>query len=359
MNILLAYPEYPNTFWSFRHALSFIRKKAAFPPLGLLTVASLLPAEWNVRLVDMNVQTIRDADFKWADMVFVSAMIVQKDSAQEILDRAKMHGKRTVVGGPFFTSCDKKSVRGADHFVLNEAEITLPEFLRDFNCGNPKSEYTSANKPNLNITPLPRWDLINFRHYATMPIQYTRGCPYNCEFCDITILYGRKTRLKETSQFIAEVEALYRAGWRDSVFIVDDNFVGNIVRVKEMLPHLVVWQTTHGYPFSFFTEASVNLAKDPTLLCLLRDAGFTKVFLGIETPRRDGLIACKKGQNVNVNLAEAVRTVHSYGIEVLAGFIVGFDTDDPAVFDDQITFIQTTGIVNAMVGLLSALPKTA
>ncbi len=361
MNVLLVYPEYPNTFWSFHHALSFlsfIGRKAAFPPLGLLTVAALLPEEWELRLVDMNVRRLHDHDLAWADMVLVSAMLVQKGSAQEVLDRAKSFGKRTVVGGPFFTSCEKSSVRGADHWVLNEAEVTLPEFLKDLAQGTPKSEYTSQDKPRLETTPLPRWDLISLRRYATMAIQYTRGCPFACEFCDITKLYGRVTRLKKSSQFVTEVDTLYRAGWRGSVFIVDDNFVGNMVKVKEMLPELIAWQKTHRYPFTFFTEASVNLAKDAALLGLMQAAGFTKVFLGIETPRRESLVECHKGQNVNVDLAAMVHSIQSYGIEVLAGFIVGFDNDGPGIFADQIAFIQKTGIASAMVGLLTALPKT-
>jgi len=358
MHILMVYPRYPNTFWSFRHALSFLGKKAAFPPLGLLTVASLLPSAWEVKLVDMNVEKLREEDLSLADMVFISAMIVQKDSAQEVLERAKALGKRTVAGGPFFTSCDRESIRGVDHFVLDEAELTLPPFLKDFEAGCPKAVYTSESKPLLALTPRPRWSLINFKHYATMAVQFTRGCPFNCEFCDITKLYGKVTRAKDASQFVGEMEALLRAGWRGSVFIVDDNFVGNMKETRAMLPSLIAWQKEHGFPFSFFTEASVNLAKDEPLMSLMRDAGFTKVFLGIETPQKESLRECKKGQNVHVDLKEVVTTIQQHGMEVLAGFIVGFDADTKSVFDDQIAFIQEAGIPTAMVGLLTALPKT-
>lgn len=358
MNVLLVYPRYPNTFWSFRHAVRFLGKKAAFPPLGLLTVAAMLPPDWQLRLVDLNVRALHERDIAWADMVFVSAMIVQKDSAQEVLTRAKAFGKRTVVGGPYFTSCDRHAVRGVDHFVLNEAEVTLPPFLADLREGTPKEVYVSEDKPNLAKTPTPRWDLIRLKDYATMLLQFTRGCPFDCEFCDITKLYGKKTRLKGAPQFVAEVDLLFQAGYRGAVFVVDDNFVGNMRETKAMLPHLIAWQRKHRFPFTFLTEASVNLAKDRDLMRLMQEAGFNKVFLGIETPSMESLRECKKGQNLHVDLEEVVRIIQSYGMEVLAGFIVGFDSDTTDIFERQIRFIQTTGIPRAMVGLLTALPKT-
>lgn len=358
MNVLLVYPRYPDTFWSFKHALSFLGKKASIPPLGLLTVASLLPKEWELKLVDMNVGSLKDADLIWADMVFVGAMIVQKNSAMEVLKRAKSFGKKTVVGGPYFTSCDRNTIQNADHFVLGEAEITLPEFLQDLKKEKLKAVYSTDIKPGLAETPTPRWDLIRFKDYATLALQYTRGCPFDCEFCDITKLYGKKTRLKSAPQFVNEVDTLYKAGFRGSIFVVDDNFVGNMKETKVMLPHLIKWQEEHTYPVTFLTEASVNLAKDKPLMELMRKAGFTKVFLGIETPHKDSLKECKKGQNVNIDLVEMVRTIQVSGMEVLAGFIVGFDKDPHTIFDDQIAFIQKAGIPTAMVGLLTALPKT-
>ena len=362
MNVLLVYPEYPDTFWSFKGAMPFIGKKASLPPLGLLTVASMLPREWEARLIDMNVERFTDSDIKWADIIFVSAMIVQKESVKDVIRRIKaFDGDKVVVaGGPYFSSCDLDSVTGVDHFVLGEAEITLPLFLKDFKDGEGVAHkvYRSDEKPDLTCTPLPRWDLIKLHNYAAMAVQYTRGCPFNCEFCDITKLFGRATRSKSSQQIVGEMQHLYDSGWRGGVFIVDDNFVGNIVEVKSMLPWLIEWQKAHDHPFSFLTEASVNLAKDADLLGLMRDAGFNQVFLGIETPSIEGLKECHKGQNVHADLVEVVKVIQSFGMEVMGGFIVGFDSDRADIFKRQFEFVQKTGIVVAMVGVLNALPGT-
>jgi radical SAM superfamily enzyme YgiQ (UPF0313 family) len=342
--------------------MPFIGKRASLPPLGLLTVASMLPRAWKVRLVDMNVEKLSDSSIKWADMVFVSAMIVQKESVKNVIRRIKaFDGDKVVVaGGPYFSSCDLDSVIGVDHFVLGEAEVTLPLFLEDFKDGKGMAHkvYRSDEKPDLTCTPLPRWDLIKLHNYAAMAVQYTRGCPFNCEFCDITKLFGRATRSKSSQQIIGEMQHLYEAGWRGGVFIVDDNFVGNIVEVKSMLPWLIEWQKAHDHPFSFLTEASVNLAKDDNLLGLMRDAGFNQVFLGIETPSVESLKECHKGQNVHADLVEVVKTIQSFGMEVMGGFIVGFDSDRADIFKRQFEFVQKTGIVVAMVGVLNALPGT-
>ncbi|MFA5863063.1 MAG: B12-binding domain-containing radical SAM protein [Phycisphaerae bacterium] len=357
MKILMVYPTYPDTFWSFKHALRFISKKAAFPPLGLLTVAAMLPETWEKKLIDLNVTALTDTQIQWADMVFISAMMVQKTSAQEIISRCKTFGKTVVAGGPAFTA-QAEQYPGVDHFVLNEAEVTLPLFLRDLEQGNLQPVYTSTEKPDMGSTPVPLWSLIRLKDYAVISVQYSRGCPFNCEFCDIIVMYGRTPRTKTPQQLIRELQSLWEAGWKGGVFIVDDNFIGNKKSVKQLLPQLIEWQKQHRYPFNLLTEASVNIADDEELMQMMRDAGFHKIFLGIETPDTESLKECGKTQNVSSNLAKAVRTIHQYGMQVMGGFIVGFDSDTENIFQRQITFIQKTGIVQAMVGLLNAVPHT-
>lgn len=357
MNILLVYPKYPDTFWSFKHVMPFISRKAAFPPLGLITVASMLPKRWNKKLADLNVKELADEELAWADMVFISAMVVQKRSAQEVIDRAKAMGKKVVAGGPVFTTLHEQ-FKGVDHFVINEAEVTLPLFLKDLKEGTLKPIYTSPLRPDVTKTPLPMWSLVNFKHYATMLIQYSRGCPFNCEFCDIIIMNGRIPRTKTPRQTLREFQALYDAGWRGSLFIVDDNFIGNRVNVKKMLSHLIEWQKERNYPFQLFTEASTDLAADNSLLEMMRAANFDTVFLGIESPNKDSLEECHKIQNAVRDLAESVKKIQQYGMQVLGGFIVGFDNDPESIFERQIEFIQKTGVVTAMVGILTAMPQT-
>jgi radical SAM superfamily enzyme YgiQ (UPF0313 family) len=354
MRILLVYPSYPDTFWSFRHALRFVSKKACFPPLGLLTVASMLPADWEKKLVDLNVEGLRDEDIRWADYVFLSAMAVQSKSARETVERCNRLGTPVVAGGPLFTMAEDR-LAGVSHFVLGEGEVTLPAFLKDLADGCPKEVYECQEHPPLDSTPLPQWSLINMRHYATMSIQYSRGCPFDCEFCDIILLNGHRPRTKSTESLQAELNALYTGGWRGSVFIVDDNFIGNKKKLKmETLPAMARWSEERGHPFSFFTEASINLADDEELMRLMASAGFNRVFIGIETPNEDSLAECNKSQNTGRDLAECVRTIQNHGFEVQGGFIVGFDSDPSSIFRSQINFIQKTGIVAAMVGLLNA-----
>jgi radical SAM superfamily enzyme YgiQ (UPF0313 family) len=357
MKILLVYPEYPPTFWSFKYSLRFISKKAAFPPLGLLTVAAMLPRDWRKKLVDLNVEPLSDEHLAWADMVFISAMIVQKESAQLVIKRCRAHGKKVVAGGPVFTT-QHEQFEGVDHFVLNEAEITLPLFLKDLAAGKPRPLYTSGERPDIRQTPVPLWSLIDLRNYATMAIQYSRGCPFNCEFCDIIIMNGRIPRVKSPAQMKREFQVLFDAGWRKSVFIVDDNFIGNKHEVKQFLPALIEWQQEHRFPFALLTEVSVNLANDEELMRLMSAANFFKVFMGLETPNHDSLIECGKNQNTTGSLAEAVDTIHRHGMQVMGGFIVGFDHDPENIFDMQVRFIQQIGVVTAMVGILTALPQT-
>ena len=357
MNVLLVYPKYPDTFWSFKSVLKYISKKAAFPPLGLLTVASLLPKTWVLKLVDVNVLELSDDSIAWADMVFISAMIVQMDSAREIIRRSKKQGKTVVMGGPAATTLPEQFA-GVDYFVLNEAEITLPQFLADLEQGHLKPIYTSMERPDIKKTPIPQWSLINMKDYAIMPVQYSRGCPYDCEFCDIVVMNGHKPRLKTPGQLVGEIDSLYKAGWRGDIFIVDDNFIGNKTRVKKMLPALIAWQKKHKYPYVLTTEASTDLAGDEQLMQLMSAANFHKVFLGIETPNIDSLKECGKYQNTSQSLEEAVRKLQSKGMQVMGGFIVGFDNDTDSIFEAQIKFIQKVGVVTAMVGLLNVLPQT-
>jgi len=357
MNILLVYPKYPDTFWSFKHVLKFVSKKAGCAPLGLLTVAAMLPNKWKKKLVDVNVKELTDEHIAWADMIFISAMIVQKKSAQEIIKRCKAQSKTVVAGGPAFTT-GYEHFFGVDHFVLNEAEITLPLFLKDLKKGKPKKIYTSKQRPDITKTPVPLWSLINFKDYATMAVQYSRGCPFNCEFCEIIVLNGRVPRTKTPEQMINELQSLYDTGWRGSLFIVDDNFIGNKVNVKKMLALVIKWQKEHKYPFKLSAEASINLANDKELMQMMSLANFYKVFLGIETPNVNSLKECGKMQNTTINIPEAVRIIHQNGMQVNGGFIVGFDNDTESIFENQIKFIQQIGVVTAMVGLLNVAPQT-
>jgi len=354
MKALLLYPNYPDTFWSFKHALKFISKKAVHPPLGLLTIASMLPDEWEKRLRDMNVEALEDRDLEWADYVFISAMAIQKESIQEIVRRCKKHGVKIVAGGPLFTAAHE-DFNGIDHFVLNEAEITLPLFLADLKKGAAKQIYASDVFPDVRQTPIPRWDLVPMKKYVSMNIQYSRGCPFNCEFCDITVLYGRKVRTKSRGQILRELDSLYASGWRGSVFFVDDNFIGNRGELKsDILPAIIEWMQKRKHPFTFSTEASINLSDDEELMLMMVQAGFDAVFVGIETPNEESLAECNKFQNRNRDLVGCVRKIQKFGLRVRGGFIVGFDNDSPSIFERQIDFIQKSGIITAMVGILNA-----
>jgi len=354
LRVLFVYPRYPDTFWSFRHALRFVSKKAVNPPLGLLTVAAMLPATWEKKLVDMNVAPLKDADIQWADYVFISAMVVQRDSARDTIARCHTLGTRVVAGGPLFTT-EPEEFDEVDHLVLDEAEVTLPLFLADLDKDAAGHVYTSGERPDVTRTPIPLWPLIDMDKYVSMNIQYSRGCPFDCEFCSIVVLNGRRPRTKTAEQLLAEMESLYDAGWRGSLFIVDDNFIGNKRKLKaEVLPAIIEWSRKHKHPFLFFTEASVNLADDDELMRLMVEAGFNRVFVGIETPNEDSLTECSKFANRNRDLVASVRKIHSFGMEVQGGFIVGFDSDPLSIFRRQIEFIQNSGIVTAMVGLLDA-----
>jgi radical SAM superfamily enzyme YgiQ (UPF0313 family) len=354
MNILLVYPQYPDTYWSFKHALKFISKKASNMPLGLLTIAPLLPGIWNKKLIDLNVERLTDEAIKWADYVFISAMSVQLASARQVIERCKFLKKKIVAGGPLFTE-EHDQFPEIDHLILNEAEITLPQFLKDLDEGRPERIYQSDEFADITKSPMPDYSLLKFRRYATAGIQYSRGCPFDCEFCDITALFGRIVRTKTTAQIIAELDQLLKIGWRGSTFFVDDNFIGHKKKLKEeLLPAIIRWMETTDYPFFFLTEASINLSDDEELMKLMVKAGFAKVFVGIETPEESCLMECNKLHNNNRDLIECVNIIQHNGLEVFGGFIVGFDNDPPNIFQRQIDFIQKSGIITAMVGLLNA-----
>ena len=357
MKVLLVYPEFPDTYWSFRHALKFEGKQAAFPPLGLLTVAAMLPKDWERRLVDMNVETLWPDDVEWADIVMVSAMIVQNESLEQVVELCRSMEKKVVVGGPYVSTSSER-MPDADHIFIGEAEATIPEFINDLELGIARRIYKADVRPPLTDTPVPDFSLIDLHHYSAMNLQYSRGCPFNCEFCDIIEIYGRVPRTKSNAQMLAELDALKATGWRGLVFIVDDNFIGNKKNVRLFMPDLIEWSRANNFPFSFITEASVNLAEDDALLQQMEDAGFRRVFLGIETPVEESLKEAQKGQNTRRDLLESIHKIQSYGMEVMAGFIIGFDNDPEDIFDLQMKFIRESGIPLAMVGLLTALPDT-
>jgi radical SAM superfamily enzyme YgiQ (UPF0313 family) len=357
MNVLLIYPDYPDSFWSFKHALRFISKKAGVPPLGLITVSAMLPKTWQKRLVDMNVSVLQSTDFQWADYVFISAMYIQKESVNRVIEECLKYKVKIVGGGPLFTQ-DYNNYPQIDHLILNEAEITLPLFLNDLENGQlPKRVYQTSEFADITLSPVPDYHLVSRGDYASMNIQVSRGCPFSCDFCEITSLLGHKVRMKNTSQIIRELDILYSLDWRGSVSIVDDNFIGNKQGIKkDLLPAMKSWMQRHDYPFSFTIQSSINLADDPELMSLMADTGFNSAFIGIETPEEESLADCNKFQNKNRDLLSSVKKIQLAGLQVSGGFIVGFDSDTPGVFQKQIDFIQQSGIVSAMVGLLNA-PK--
>ena len=360
-NALLVYPEQPPSYWGANFAVKMLSIKAVFPPLGLLTVAAMFPPKYNLRVVDMNVAPLEESDLEWADLVFTSTMIVQRDSLQTVIDRCNRVGIPVVAGGAHPTTYHEE-IDGVDHFVLDEVEEIFPEFLRDLENGTAKAIYREPRKPDVTQTPVPRFDLIDMKNYHSMCVQFSRGCPFDCEFCDITKLYGRVARTKTPNQMVNEFETLYQLGWRGHLFLVDDNFIGNKREALKLLLVIAEWQKSRGYPFTLFTEASVNLVRMDDLMDAMIEAGFNSVFLGIETPNPKALIKMKKPQNISMRkenyLFNSVRKIQQKGMQVMGGFILGLDEDDEGVFGAQIDFIQETGIPMALIGLLSALKGT-
>ena len=356
--ILLVYPEFPLTYWGMQYVLPIFNKKALMPPLGLITIAALTPAEYEFRLVDLNCRALTDDDLEWADMVCLSAMISQKTSLFAVAERCQAAGKLVVLGGPFPTACPEECQPYADVLVLNEGELTWPAFLADLEAGDYQQVYTTADKPDVTQSPTPRFDLLDIDQYSSLPIQFSRGCPFQCEFCDIIVMFGRRPRTKTPPQILAELDALYQTGYRGSVFMVDDNFIGNKREVKKLLPELTAWNEAHAHPFAYITEATVDLANDEELVAQMVTAGFKTVFLGLETPSIDSLKETKKYQNIKRPLVDSVKAIQHAGLMVTGGFILGFDSDGEDIFDRQIDFIRQIAVPNAMVGLLVALPST-
>jgi len=354
MKVLFLYPRYPETFWSLKHALKIISKKAISPPLGLLTVAALLPSEWDKKLVDLNTDNLKDRDISWADYVFVSAMDIQRASVREVISRCVQLGTKVVAGGPLFTTSDEE-FEGVDCLVRGEFEEIAPQFVADMENRCLQRVYEAEQKPDIQNSPVPEWNLIDIKKYASLSIQYSRGCPFDCEFCDVVLLNGRVPRTKSAEQLLNEMEAIYRLGWRNFVFIVDDNFIGNKKKLKtEVLPAIIEWKKQRNHPFELNTQVSIGISDDEQLMQLMVEAGFNTVFVGIETPSEEGLGECGKSQNAKRDLVAAVKRIQNHGMEVQGGFIVGFDSDPPNIFERQISFIQQSGIVAATVGLLNA-----
>ena len=358
MRVLLLYPLFPKSFWSFEKTLALVDCKALLPPLGLITVAALLPQSWEFKLVDHNVQEITESDWDWAELIVISGMIVQKEDMLAQISAAKDRGKLVAVGGPYATTSPQE-VEAADFLVLDEGEITLPKFIAAIERGDRQGVFRGTEKPAVTQTPIPRYDLLDLSAYDNMSVQFSRGCPFQCEFCDIIVLYGRKPRTKTPQQLIAELECLYDLGWRGAVFMVDDNFIGNKRNVKLLLKELEVWMEEKGYPFGFTTEASVDLAKDDELMELMVECNFKKVFLGIETPDTDSLALTNKFQNTRDPLTESIDKITRTGMQVMAGFIIGFDGEKAHAGDRIVQFVEQTGIPMAMFSMLQALPSTA
>lgn len=364
VRILWIYPKFAQTFWNLQHLLRFVDKRAAFPPLGLLTVAAMLPKSWSQRVVDLNIRELSDGDIRWADYVFISAMTTQGSSARDVIARCKRAGVPVVLGGPIL-ELSQKRFPGVRHFLLGETENTLPRFLEDLQAGRAGEIYPAINFPDISSSPIPRWDLIKPKHYACLLVQFGRGCPHQCTFCNIHLLNGRVPRTKSVDQFMRELDAMYKSvrGARISVMFADDNFIGNKAKVRELLPRLVEWQQKYGYPFEFAVEADVTIADDPELMHLMVKAGFKKVFLGIETPNEAALAECRKWQNLRHkgkrrDLADCVRKIQNNGLHPITGLIVGFDSDGPDIFEEMRRFCESAGLVLPMVSVLQALPGT-
>ncbi|MGH2413996.1 MAG: B12-binding domain-containing radical SAM protein, partial [Microcystaceae cyanobacterium] len=360
MRVLLLYPLFPQSFWSFEKTLALVGRKALIPPLGLITVAAILPQEWEFKLVDRNVRQITESEWDWAELVVLSGMIVQKEDLLAQIQEAKRRFKLVAVGGPYSTSLpDEVQAAGADYLVLDEGEITLPLLVEALKGGKPNGIFRATEKPAVTETPIPRYDLLEFDAYDNMSVQFSRGCPFQCEFCDIIVLYGRKPRTKTPEQLLNELERLYELSWRGPIFMVDDNFIGNKRNVMLLLKELQVWMAKKQYPFSFTTEASVDLANDPELLELMVECNFTSVFLGIETPDEESLTLTKKFQNTRTPLSESIETITRAGLRVMAGFIIGFDGEKSGAGDRIVQFVEQTAIPVAMFSMLQALPHTA
>jgi radical SAM superfamily enzyme YgiQ (UPF0313 family) len=355
---LLINPLFPDTYWSQRHALPYVRKQCLLPPLGLITVAAMLPRDWKIEVVDLNVEPLSDERLRSADVAMLTGMLAQSASLHDTLRRCRELGVRSVVGGPYATSVPEHLQDKADHLVAGEAEMLMGELAADLEAGRAKPFYRAEQRPHLRYSPVPRYDLLRRGAYHHLAVQFSRGCPFNCEFCDITAMFGKTPRTKSGDQIIAELEAIRSTGFKGDVFFVDDNFIGNKGAVRELLPRVADWRQRARAPLNFYTEASMNLSQDDGLMTDMVRAGFTAAFVGIETPSESALRETHKMQNVRMDLTEAVHRLLSKGLDVWGGFIVGFDNEGDDIFDRMIRFVQQSGIPYAMVGMLQALPNT-
>jgi radical SAM superfamily enzyme YgiQ (UPF0313 family) len=358
LKVLMVWPRFPPSFWGFEGVLEMIPERAMTPPLGLITVAALCPASWNLRLLDHAFEELRDEDLLWADLVMVSAMHAQRVDAIHILSRARALGRRTFIGGPWASSEPDLLHLEADHVLAGEAEEVFAGIALALERGTARAMYRVIDKPDMSRSPAPRFDLLRRDKYTSMPVQFSRGCPFQCDFCDIITIYGRKPRSKSPEQLIAELDILRGLGWRNEVFIVDDNFIGNSQNALLLTRELIAWQKRHHYPVSLYTEASIDLADKPELLAAMVEANFMYVFIGIESPSGEALKGSKKFQNLRRDNAQQIRLIQESGLWVLGGFIVGFDSDDAGIFQRQLEFIDRTSIAWAMAGMLQAPPTT-
>ena len=356
---LMVWPKIPDSFWTFTGMMRLLREKVVIPPLGLITIAALCPKEWDIRLIDQGVEDLSDADILWADLVMVSGMRVQRKGLEEVLARARSLGRRTMVGGPYPSSEPDEVLKLADHVVVGEPDEVFDAIAKDLEEGSARRLYTIEDKPDLTKTPVARFDLLKTGFYASMAIQFSRGCPFQCEFCDIIALYGRKPRTKHPQQILAELDALLKLGWKKQVFIVDDNFIGNHRLALELARELEKWQQAHGYPLAFYTEASMDLARHPALMEAMVKANFLHVFVGIESPSKASLAEANKLQNLSQDPIESIKILQRGGLWVTGGFILGFDSDTEDIFEQQILFIERAAIPWAMINFLHAVPRTA
>ena len=358
IKVLMVWPRFPASYWSLGEATEIVPERSLVPPLGLITVAALCPKQWTIRLIDLAFQELTDKDLLWADLLMVSAMQVQHNDARRTLERASKLRRRTMIGGPYASSEPEALLPLADHVVVGEPDEIFPEIAADLEGGSARRLYRVIEKPDVSRTPVPRFDLLALNKYTLMAVQFSRGCPFTCEFCDIITLYGRRPRTKSPAQMIGELDALLHLGWRKDIFIVDDNFIGNHIAALDLARALEQWQRQNQYPFRFGTEASIDLASRPELLDAMVKANFWRVFIGIETPSAASLKETKKFQNLRRDLLDSIRFIQQHGLWVMGGFIVGFDNDEADIFDRQIEFIERAAIPWAMTGALQAPPTT-
>jgi radical SAM superfamily enzyme YgiQ (UPF0313 family) len=358
IKVLMVWPRFPASFWSLGEVTEIVPERSLVPPLGLITVAALCPKQWKIRLIDLAFEELSDQDILWSDLVMVSAMAVQREGVRQTLERASKLNRRSMIGGPYASSEPEALLPLADHVVVGEPDEMFREIAADLERGSARRLYRVTEKPDVSHTPVPRFDLLALDKYTLMSVQFSRGCPFTCEFCDIITIYGRRPRTKSPAQLMGELDALLRLGWRKDVFVVDDNFIGNHKAALELALELGKWQRSNRYPFAFFTEASIDLATRHELLAAMVKANFCRVFIGIESPSAESLKETKKFQNLRRDPLESILSIQQQGLWIMGGFIVGFDSDASDIFDRQIEFVERAAIPWAMTGILQAPPTT-